>query len=157
MEDQIYIACAAFAVYAMFAVGALGSFLPVLPGPLLAGVALFGFKVFVPSVPISWLLVWVGVAVALMLMVLDDGDIAHPPVECVFTTEEEVGLNGARTLDKSQISARTMINMDSEEEGATSSSLAFFSFFGLSGVSFLAGSGSGRKIGVKTTLRNSTG
>ncbi len=71
MEDQIYIACAAFAVYAMFAVGALGSFLPVLPGPLLAGVALFGFKVFVPSVPISWLLVWVGVAVALIAQFLD--------------------------------------------------------------------------------------
>ena len=59
-----------------------------------------------------------GVAVALMMMVLDDEDIVHPPVECVFTTEEEVGLNGARALDKSQISARTMINMDSEEEGS---------------------------------------
>lgn len=65
-----------------------------------------------------------GVAVALMLMVLDDEDIVHPPVECVFTTEEEVGLNGARTLDKSQISARTMINMDSEEEGMATISCA---------------------------------
>ncbi len=58
-----------------------------------------------------------GVAVALMLMVLDDENLAHPPVECVFTTEEEVGLNGASALDKSLITARTMINMDSEEEG----------------------------------------
>ena len=58
-----------------------------------------------------------GVAVALMLMVLDDEDIVHPPVECVFTTEEEVGLNGAVALDKSLLRARTMINMDSEEEG----------------------------------------
>ena len=65
-----------------------------------------------------------GVAVALMLMVLDDEDIVHPPVECVFTTEEEVGLNGARALDKSQISARTMINMDSEEEGMATISCA---------------------------------
>lgn len=65
-----------------------------------------------------------GVAVALMLMVLDDEDIVHPPVECVFTTEEEVGLNGARALDKSQISARTMINMDSEEEGVATISCA---------------------------------
>ena len=31
-----------------------------------------------------------------MLMVLDDDEIEHPPVECVFTTEEEVGLNGAK-------------------------------------------------------------
>lgn len=58
-----------------------------------------------------------GVAVALMLMVLDDEELVHPPVECVFTTEEEVGLNGAAALDKSLITARTMINMDSEEEG----------------------------------------
>lgn len=65
-----------------------------------------------------------GVAVALMLMVLDDEDIKHPPVECVFTTEEEVGLNGANALDKSLISARTMINMDSEDEGIATVSCA---------------------------------
>ena len=65
-----------------------------------------------------------GVAAALMMMVLDDEDIVHPPVECVFTTEEEVGLNGARALDKSQITARTMINMDSEEEGVATISCA---------------------------------
>ena len=59
-----------------------------------------------------------------MMMVLDDEDIKHPPVECVFTTEEEVGLNGAQALDKSQISARTMINMDSEEEGVATISCA---------------------------------
>ncbi len=65
-----------------------------------------------------------GVAVALMMMVLDDEDIKHPPVECVFTTEEEVGLNGAQALDKSRITARTMINMDSEEEGIATISCA---------------------------------
>ena len=58
-----------------------------------------------------------GVAVALMMTVLDDKELEHPPVECVFTTSEEIGLNGAQALDKSQITARTMINMDSEEEG----------------------------------------
>ena len=65
-----------------------------------------------------------GVAVALMMMVLDDDEIKHPPVECVFTTEEEVGLNGAQVLDKSLITARTMINMDSEEEGVATISCA---------------------------------
>lgn len=65
-----------------------------------------------------------GVAVALMMMVLDDEEIKHPPVECVFTTEEEVGLNGAQALDKSQITARRMINMDSEEEGVATVSCA---------------------------------
>lgn len=65
-----------------------------------------------------------GVAVALMMMVLDDEAIKHPPVECVFTTEEEVGLNGAQALDKSLITARTMINMDSEDEGVATISCA---------------------------------
>lgn len=65
-----------------------------------------------------------GVAVALMLMVLDDDSIAHPPVECVFTTQEEVGLIGAAGLDKSKIDARIMINMDSEEEGVATVSCA---------------------------------
>ena len=65
-----------------------------------------------------------GVAVALMLMVLDDDEIEHPPVECVFTTEEEVGLNGAKALDKSVLKARTMINMDSEDEGVATVSCA---------------------------------
>lgn len=65
-----------------------------------------------------------GVAIALMMMVLDDEEIKHPPVECVFTTEEEIGLNGAQSLDKSLISARTMINMDSEEEGVATISCA---------------------------------
>lgn len=65
-----------------------------------------------------------GVAVALMLTVLDEESIAHPPVECVFTTEEEIGLNGAHALDKSLISARKMINMDSEEEGVATISCA---------------------------------
>ena len=65
-----------------------------------------------------------GVAVALMMTVLDDEELSHPPVECVFTTEEEVGLNGAKALDKTQITARTMINMDSEEEGVATVSCA---------------------------------
>lgn len=65
-----------------------------------------------------------GIAVALMLTVLDDDSLAHPALECVFTTDEESGLVGAETLDKSQIDARTMINLDSEEEGVATVSCA---------------------------------
>ncbi len=65
-----------------------------------------------------------GVAVAFMMTVLDDDTLAHPPLECVFTTDEETGLVGAETLDKSQISARIMINLDSEEEGVATVSCA---------------------------------
>lgn len=65
-----------------------------------------------------------GVAVALMLTVLDDDALVHPALECVFTTDEETGLVGAETLDKSQIDARIMINLDSEEEGVATVSCA---------------------------------
>lgn len=65
-----------------------------------------------------------GVAVAFMMTVLDDDALVHPPLECVFTTDEETGLNGAETLDKSQLDARIMINLDSEEEGTATVSCA---------------------------------
>ena len=52
-----------------------------------------------------------GIAVALMLTVLDDDALAHPALECVFTTDEESGLVGAETLDKSQIDARIMLSL----------------------------------------------
>ena len=58
-----------------------------------------------------------GIAVAMMLALLD-GEIAeHPAYECLFTTAEEVGLNGAHGFDYSLLSARRMVNMDSEELG----------------------------------------
>lgn len=65
-----------------------------------------------------------GAAVALMLAVLNDDTLAHPALECVFTTQEETGLTGAAGLNKSLISARTMINLDSEEEGIATVSCA---------------------------------
>ncbi len=58
-----------------------------------------------------------GVAVAVMLALLDDESLRHPPLECLFTVQEEVGLIGAGGFDYSKISARRMINMDSEGEG----------------------------------------
>lgn len=58
-----------------------------------------------------------GIAVAMMLAVLDGELAVHPAVECLFTTAEEVGLNGALEFDYSLISARRMINLDSEELG----------------------------------------
>lgn len=58
-----------------------------------------------------------GIAVAAMLAVLDGEIKEHPPIECLFTVMEEVGLDGANNFDYSQISARRMINLDSEQEG----------------------------------------
>ena len=58
-----------------------------------------------------------GIAVAMMLSLLDGEVAEHPAYECLFTTAEEVGLNGAHGFDYRLISARRMINMDSEELG----------------------------------------
>lgn len=58
-----------------------------------------------------------GIGVALMLAVLDSKDISHPPLECLFTTDEERGLTGAGNLDPEWIKFRRLINLDSEDEG----------------------------------------
>ena len=58
-----------------------------------------------------------GIAVAYALAVLDDPAIPHPPLEAVFTVDEEVGLLGAAALDCSVLCGRVLLNMDSETEG----------------------------------------
>ncbi len=55
-----------------------------------------------------------GIAVACMLALLETD--AHPTLECLFTVEEETGLAGAKGFDCSVITARQMINLDSEED-----------------------------------------
>ena len=65
-----------------------------------------------------------GVAVALMLLILDGGLESHPAVECLFTTSEEVGLDGAKAFDYSVVKATGMINLDSEAEGIVTVSCA---------------------------------
>ena len=57
-----------------------------------------------------------GIAVAMALAILDADDIPHGPLECLFTVDEEVGMLGARGLDASDLSARYLLNLDSEEE-----------------------------------------
>lgn len=58
-----------------------------------------------------------GIGVAYMLALLEDDSLVHPPIEAVFTSREEVDLQGARYLDVSDLSGRTMINLDTEKEG----------------------------------------
>ena len=58
-----------------------------------------------------------GIAVAYELALLDAEDISHPRIECIFTVDEEVGLNGAAAIDLSVCKAKRMLNLDSEEEG----------------------------------------
>lgn len=58
-----------------------------------------------------------GIAVAMMLALLDDDSLPHPRLECVVTVDEETGMDGAQALDVSPLRGRTMINLDSESEG----------------------------------------
>jgi len=58
-----------------------------------------------------------GIAVAYALALLADKTIAHPPLEVVITVDEETGLLGANSVDLSMLKGRTLINIDSEEEG----------------------------------------
>jgi len=53
-----------------------------------------------------------GVGVAYMLSLLEDDRIPHPPLECVFTVQEEVGLIGSRDLVFEDITAKRMIGLD---------------------------------------------
>ena len=58
-----------------------------------------------------------GIAVAMALAVLADKTIAHPPIEAIITVDEEIGLLGAASIDVAEVKGRTLINIDSEEEG----------------------------------------
>ncbi len=65
-----------------------------------------------------------GIAVAVMLALLDGELSSHPALECLFTASEEVGLDGAEGFDYSKISARKIINMDSEDLGVITAGCA---------------------------------
>lgn len=58
-----------------------------------------------------------GIAVAIALALLEATDISHPPLEVLFTVDEEVGMTGATALDASCLTGKRMLNLDSEEEG----------------------------------------
>lgn len=59
-----------------------------------------------------------GIAVAYALALLEDNTIPHPPLEIIITVDEEIGMPGAKGIDVSMLKGRTMINLDSEVEGA---------------------------------------
>lgn len=58
-----------------------------------------------------------GIGVAMELALLDATDIAHGPIECVFTRDEETGLSGAFGMQPGFMSGDILLNLDSEDEG----------------------------------------
>jgi dipeptidase D len=58
-----------------------------------------------------------GIGVAAELAVLASDDIAHGPLECLFTVDEETGLTGAKALEAGFMTGNMLLNLDSEDEG----------------------------------------
>jgi dipeptidase D len=59
-----------------------------------------------------------GIAVATNLAIMEDKSLQHGPLEFLFTIDEETGLTGANNLQKGFVQSQTLLNLDSEEEGA---------------------------------------
>ena len=58
-----------------------------------------------------------GVAVAMGMVLAEDETGVHPPLELLFTVNEETGLNGAKRLAPDLIDGKVLLNVDSEDEG----------------------------------------
>ena len=57
-----------------------------------------------------------GLGVAAILAVLASKDLSHPPIEALFTLDEEQGMGGALGLQPGLLTGKTMLNLDSEED-----------------------------------------
>lgn len=58
-----------------------------------------------------------GIGVACAMAILESTDCPHPPLEVIFTSDEEDGMSGADSLDMNLITAERLINIDTEQEG----------------------------------------
>lgn len=59
-----------------------------------------------------------GIGCAAALATIFERDLAHPPLELLFTVDEETGLNGALGLETEYLSGKKMLNLDTEEWGS---------------------------------------
>jgi dipeptidase D len=57
-----------------------------------------------------------GIGVAASLAILASEDIPHPPIEALFTIDEETGMTGASALRPGQLQGEILLNLDTEEE-----------------------------------------
>lgn len=58
-----------------------------------------------------------GIGVAMIMALLQAGDVAHGPLEALFTVNEEDGFGGATGLAADALRGRLLINIDNEVEG----------------------------------------
>jgi dipeptidase D len=57
-----------------------------------------------------------GIGVATIMALLSSTDIPHPPIEAMFTIDEETGMTGAMHLDPSFYTGKTLLNLDTEDD-----------------------------------------
>jgi dipeptidase D len=59
-----------------------------------------------------------GIGCAMMLAVCEDASLKRPPLELLFTVDEEEGLTGALQMDAGQlgITGKTLLNLDTEDD-----------------------------------------
>ncbi len=58
-----------------------------------------------------------GIGVAASLALLESDEYIHPPIEALFTMDEETGLTGAFGLKNDLLKGEILLNLDSEDEG----------------------------------------
>jgi len=57
-----------------------------------------------------------GIGVASIMTILASKTIAHPPLEALFTMDEETGMTGALNLKGGLLDAQIMLNLDTEDD-----------------------------------------
>ncbi len=57
-----------------------------------------------------------GIGVATIMAILESKDIAHPPIEALFTIDEETGMTGALGLKGGLLDGKIMLNLDTEDD-----------------------------------------
>ena len=58
-----------------------------------------------------------GIGVATAMAILADKNAVHPPLEALFTIDEETGMYGANDLKAGWLKGKYLLNLDSETEG----------------------------------------
>ena len=57
-----------------------------------------------------------GMGVATIMALLASNSIAHPPLEALFTIDEETGMTGAFELEKGILEGEILLNLDTEDD-----------------------------------------
>lgn len=57
-----------------------------------------------------------GIGVAIILAILDSKNLKHPRIEAIFTVQEETTMEGAKTIDVSELKGNKMICLDNMKE-----------------------------------------